>query len=62
MSDPGGRVTVRIGNTKRTVHAERRPGVGRDRGARAKKHKVYVGYAGTGVIEAARGSAYVRVR
>jgi hypothetical protein len=62
VSDPGGAVTVRIGNKKQTVQLSG----GRARvvieGLRAKKHKVYVAYAGTDVTEAARGAAYVRVR
>ncbi len=62
VSDPGGRVTVRIGNKKQTVHASHGRAWVVIEGLRAKKHKVYVDYAGTDVIEAARGSAYVRVR
>jgi surface antigen len=62
VSDPGGLVTVRIGNKKQVVQlADGRARVVIE-GLRAKKHKVYVAYAGTEVIEAARGSAYVRVR
>ena len=62
VAEPGGRVTVRIGNQKSSVH----PSSGRARvvieGLRAKKHKVYVDYAGTDVVEPARAAAYVRVR
>ena len=62
VSDPGGRVMIRIGNNKKTLHLSD----GRARvvieGLRAKKHKVYVDYAGTDVVEPARGAAYVRVR
>ena len=62
ISDPDGRMTIRIGNKKQVVHLSD----GRARvvveGLRAKKHKVYVDYAGTDVIEAAHAAAYVRVR
>jgi len=61
VSDPGGRVHVRIGNKKYSL----KPVDGRVRvvieGLPAKKHKVYVAYSGTRVVEPARGSAYVRV-
>ena len=62
VSDPGGRVRIRIGNKKESV----RPTDGRVRvvikGLQAKRHKVYVAYTGTGVVEPKRASAYVRVR
>ncbi|HET9420698.1 MAG TPA: CHAP domain-containing protein [Nocardioides sp.] len=62
VSEPDGRVTIRIGNKKQVVPLSD----GRARvvieGLRAKKHKVYVDYAGTDVVEAAHGAAYVRVR
>ena len=62
VSEPGGQVRVRIGNKKETVNASHGRAWFWIEGLRAKKHKVYVDYAGTGVVEAARGSAYVRVR
>jgi hypothetical protein len=62
VSDPGGKVRVRIGNKKRFM----RPVDGRVRvvieGLRAKKHKVYVRYSGTDVVESRNGSTYVRIR
>ncbi len=62
VSNPGGPVMVRIGNKKVTVHPEAGRAWVKIEGLRAKKHTVYVKYAGTGVVQAARGSAYVRVR
>ena len=62
VSVPGGRVTVRIGNQKQIVHLSNGRARAVIEGLRAKKHKVYVEYAGTDVIEPARGAAYVRVR
>jgi surface antigen len=61
VRDPGGRVTVRIGRQEQSVH----PSGGRVRvrfdDLLAVKHKVWVSYSGTGVVEPARRSAYVRV-
>ena len=62
VNDPGGRVTIRIGNKKQTVHLSGGRARVRIEGLRANKHKVYVDYAGTDMIEAAHGAAYVRVR
>ena len=62
VSNPGGQVGVRIGDKGRTVRLVD----GRARfvieGLRPKKHRVYVAYSGTSVVEARRGSAYVRIR
>jgi hypothetical protein len=62
VTGPGGRVTVRIGDEKRSV----RVSDGRARvvvdDLRAKRHRVYVAYTGTEVVEPARASAHVRVR
>jgi len=61
VSDPGGRVTVRIGKRTASMH----PSGGRVRvridDLRAIKHKVWISYSGTGVVEPARTSAKVRV-
>ena len=61
VNNPGGTVTIRIGNKSETV----RPSKGRVRvridDLPAIKHKVRVTYTGTGIVEPARGSAYVRV-
>ena len=62
VSDPGGIVTVRIGKEAGVVQlADGRVRVG-DRGAAREEAQGVRAYAGTDVIEAARGSAYVRVR
>jgi surface antigen len=62
VNNPGGQVRVRIGNKKQVL----RPTDARARfvieGLRPKKHKVYVAYTGTEVVEQRRGSAYIRIR
>lgn len=61
VNDPGGTVTVQIGNKSETVH----PSGGRVRvrvdGLQAGKHRVRVAYTGTEIVEPARESAYVKV-
>ena len=61
VNDPGGTVTITIGDKLETVH----PSGGRVRvridDLRAGKRKVRVTYTGTEVVEPARGSARVRV-
>jgi surface antigen len=61
VNNPGGTVTIRIGNKSETV----RPSGGRVRvrinDLQAGKHRVRVSYTGTQIVEPARESAYVRV-
>ncbi len=61
VNNPGGKVTVRIGKKKVTAH----PSGGRVRvrldDLRAIRHKVWISYGGTSIVERARTSAYVRV-
>ena len=61
VNNPGGPVTVRIGRNKETA----RPSGGRVRvrldDLSAARHKVWVSYRGTSIVESARTSASVRV-
>jgi hypothetical protein len=62
VNNPGGQVQVRIGKQRQVL----RPTDARARfvieGLRPKKHRVYVAYTGTDVVERRRGSAYIRIR